>query len=346
MIAATALSISSSVDPRERPSLIAVLAGIEEHYPLEGGVLRLRPILRAESEHLVFALGEGRGYLHARLVRGAEFDARGIEVSGSALLRLAPIRLVPGALRYEVVAALGGSGAAGGEGRRGALALLDRRAAGDEVVVGGRVGAAHRVVLANELEGAPRELLAMAEGAREGFVAAEEGHRAVGLARQAREHRLDGLEGVQRVREVSPLQRGRDEVYVRADAEGEACGEVEDEAFLIGRIPGVVLSVQLEEGHAGGIGMDNVIKLATDCLEKPWPDLTIILDVDSATAATRLKSNLDRMEQKGDSYHKRVRDGFLKIAKQQKNFVVVNAAGNIDAVHKKVTDIVEKFGAE
>jgi dTMP kinase len=100
------------------------------------------------------------------------------------------------------------------------------------------------------------------------------------------------------------------------------------------------------QGHAGGFEMDKVIKLATDCLEKPWPDLTIILDVDSATAATRLKSNLDRMEQKGDSYHKKVRDGFLKIAKQQKNFVVVNAADNIDAVHKRVIEIIDKFGAE
>jgi dTMP kinase len=100
------------------------------------------------------------------------------------------------------------------------------------------------------------------------------------------------------------------------------------------------------QGHAGDFGMDKVVKLATDCLEKPWPDLTIVLDVDSATAATRLKSNLDRMEQKGDSYHKKVRDGFLKIAKQQKNFVVVNAGDNIEAVHKRVTETIEKFGAK
>jgi dTMP kinase len=100
------------------------------------------------------------------------------------------------------------------------------------------------------------------------------------------------------------------------------------------------------QGHAGGFGIDKVIKLATDCLERPWPDLTIILDVDSATATTRLKSNLDRMEQKGDNYHKKVREGFLKIAKSEKNFVVVNAADNIDAVHKKITETIDKFGAE
>jgi dTMP kinase len=100
------------------------------------------------------------------------------------------------------------------------------------------------------------------------------------------------------------------------------------------------------QGHAGGFGIDKVIKLADDCLDKPWPDLTIILDVDSATATTRLKSNLDRMEQKGDNYHKKVRDGFLKLAKQQRNFVVVNAADDIDAVHKKVVETIEKFGAK
>jgi len=94
------------------------------------------------------------------------------------------------------------------------------------------------------------------------------------------------------------------------------------------------------QGHAGGFGMDKVIKIATDCLEKPWPDLTIILDVDSATAATRLKSNLDRMERKGADYHKKVREGFLKLAKYQKNFFVIDATGDIETVHKRVIETI------
>jgi dTMP kinase len=98
------------------------------------------------------------------------------------------------------------------------------------------------------------------------------------------------------------------------------------------------------QGNAGGFGIDKVIKIATDCLEKVWPDLTIILDVDADAAGKRLKKNLDRMEQKGPDYHKKVREGFLILAKQQKNFVVVNAADDIDAIHKKITAIIEKFG--
>ena len=97
------------------------------------------------------------------------------------------------------------------------------------------------------------------------------------------------------------------------------------------------------QGCAGGFGMDNVIKIATDCLERPWPDLTIILDVDLETAAKRLKRGLDRMERKGDGYHQKVREGFLKLAGQQKKFAVIDGTGDIEAVHKQITDVVEKM---
>jgi dTMP kinase len=94
------------------------------------------------------------------------------------------------------------------------------------------------------------------------------------------------------------------------------------------------------QGFAGGFGIEQVIKIARDCLERPWPDLTIILDIDLKMAAARLKKNLDRMEQKGDSYHKKVRDGFLKLAEGRKDFVIVNAADDIETVHKQVLAVI------
>jgi len=97
------------------------------------------------------------------------------------------------------------------------------------------------------------------------------------------------------------------------------------------------------QGFAGGFGIDKVIKIAEDCLKRPWPDLTIILDVDSETAAKRLKKDLDRMERKGDGYHKKVREGFLKLADGRKDFVIIDGAGDIETVHKQVIDIVEKM---
>jgi dTMP kinase len=96
------------------------------------------------------------------------------------------------------------------------------------------------------------------------------------------------------------------------------------------------------QGFAGGLTMEMVAKMAEDCLERPWPDLTIILDVDLKTVATRLKKDLDRMEQKGDSYHKKVREGFLKLAEGRKNFVVIDAADDIEMVHKQIINTIEK----
>lgn len=97
------------------------------------------------------------------------------------------------------------------------------------------------------------------------------------------------------------------------------------------------------QGYAGGFAMEKVIKIAEDCLERPWPDLTIILDVDLETASARLNRDLDRMERKGDGYHQKVREGFLKLAQEQKNFFVINATQDIDAVHKKIIETVEKI---
>lgn len=96
------------------------------------------------------------------------------------------------------------------------------------------------------------------------------------------------------------------------------------------------------QGHAGGFGMEKVIKIATDCLERVWPDLTIILDIDLQSASRRLKSQLDRMEQKGDNYHQKVREGFLQLAKEQKNFSVVDASSDIETVHKKITQVISE----
>lgn len=97
------------------------------------------------------------------------------------------------------------------------------------------------------------------------------------------------------------------------------------------------------QGYAGAFGVEKVIDIAQDSLERVWPDLTVILDVDLKTAAQRLKRELDRMERKGDNYHTRVREGFLRLAQDRPDFVVVDAAADVEVVHKEVVKIVQKL---
>jgi dTMP kinase len=68
------------------------------------------------------------------------------------------------------------------------------------------------------------------------------------------------------------------------------------------------------QGHAGGLGADvvrSVGAVATGGLE---PDLTLLIDVDLATAAGRLARPLDRLERRGEAYRARLRDGYLEEA--------------------------------
>ncbi len=96
------------------------------------------------------------------------------------------------------------------------------------------------------------------------------------------------------------------------------------------------------QGYAGGFGMDKVEKIAAECLERVWPDLTIILDVDLETSAKRLCRRLDRMEAKSRQYHQKVRDGFLQLAQKKKNFLVIDGSGNVEKVHEKILQLISE----
>jgi dTMP kinase len=95
------------------------------------------------------------------------------------------------------------------------------------------------------------------------------------------------------------------------------------------------------QGWAGGFGIEKVLKLGTDALERLWPDVTIVLDVDLETARGRMQRELDRMEQKGDAYHVKVREGFLKLCKYSDAVTVVDATRTVETVHADVLTLIQ-----
>jgi dTMP kinase len=94
------------------------------------------------------------------------------------------------------------------------------------------------------------------------------------------------------------------------------------------------------QGWAGGFGIEKVLKIATDALERVWPDVTIVLDVDLETAASRMQRDLDRMEQKGDAYHEKVREGFLKLSEMDSSVHVVDARQTIEQIHSNILTLI------
>ena len=95
------------------------------------------------------------------------------------------------------------------------------------------------------------------------------------------------------------------------------------------------------QGCAGGFGIENVIKIADDTLERTWPDITIILQASLQTAAKRMDRDLDRMEQKGDTYHNKVRQGFSRLADKYDKVVKIDASKTIEQVFADVKEMLE-----
>lgn len=97
------------------------------------------------------------------------------------------------------------------------------------------------------------------------------------------------------------------------------------------------------QGTAGGISEREIREVGRVAIHERWPELTVVFDVDEQTAATRLNPLLDRMEQKGAAFHRRVREGYLAQAKADPDrYLIVDARREMDDVTAELMAALEK----
>ena len=98
------------------------------------------------------------------------------------------------------------------------------------------------------------------------------------------------------------------------------------------------------QSSAGGADSDLVAKLNTDFLDGIRPDITILLDIDPEEGLKRSQregNSEQRYEKRGISFQRKVREGFLNLAKAEPSrFIVVDAGRNEKEVHD---EIIEKL---
>jgi dTMP kinase len=73
------------------------------------------------------------------------------------------------------------------------------------------------------------------------------------------------------------------------------------------------------------------------------PDLTILLDIAVNKGLQRISGNEDRIEQRSLRYHRRVRSGYLQIAKNEPRRVRVIKVKDIKSTHGRIRKIIEDF---
>ena len=99
------------------------------------------------------------------------------------------------------------------------------------------------------------------------------------------------------------------------------------------------------QGHAGGLDPEDVRGVGAVATGGLMPDLELLLDVDLATSARRLDRPLDKLEDRGDGYRQRVREGYLAEARRDPGRTcVIDATGGIDDVAARIrAAVAERF---
>lgn len=75
------------------------------------------------------------------------------------------------------------------------------------------------------------------------------------------------------------------------------------------------------------------------------PNLTFVLKVSKKTAKDRLskRKSKNRYDNFSESFYRRAQNSFLKIAKNKKNYFVLNSSNNDDKLEKEIFSITSKF---
>jgi len=105
------------------------------------------------------------------------------------------------------------------------------------------------------------------------------------------------------------------------------------------------------QGYGRGLDLDlieNLNHIATGGLE---PDLTILLDLDPAVAASRLESRIagtaakgpaDRFDREAREFHSRVREGYLRLREARPDrIVLIDSSGPSDLVEERIRTKVQ-----
>lgn len=104
-----------------------------------------------------------------------------------------------------------------------------------------------------------------------------------------------------------------------------------------------LLSNFVYQSFAGGLPLDAMRSVAQVATGGLLPDLGFVLDLPYETAQERIGSRgtPDRMEGKGEEYHRRVRQGFLELASlDPERYIILDASGSVEAVHRQICKVV------
>lgn len=91
------------------------------------------------------------------------------------------------------------------------------------------------------------------------------------------------------------------------------------------------------QGCGGGLDVRWLDRLGRRAIKDVLPSLTLLLDVPTEQGFARLRRGRDRMEAKAMAFHRRVRVGYLRLARREPTrFMVIDASQPADAIRAQI----------
>lgn len=104
-------------------------------------------------------------------------------------------------------------------------------------------------------------------------------------------------------------------------------------------------STKVYQGFEGGIDLDFIEKLDEKVVGKYQPDLYLLLDVPEEEIWKRIKNSERDKHSYNESDLEKIkirRDGYLKLAGENPNWILIDGVGSQDEVHEKIWQAVSK----
>ncbi|NPA53467.1 MAG: dTMP kinase [Aquificae bacterium] len=99
------------------------------------------------------------------------------------------------------------------------------------------------------------------------------------------------------------------------------------------------------QGYARGLDINLIKNLNDIAVEGMYPDITFLIDIPVEIALERLGEKKDRIEKEDVSFYKRLREGFLKIAHENKNRItIIDGRKKINEILKEIVDVLKAKG--
>ena len=101
------------------------------------------------------------------------------------------------------------------------------------------------------------------------------------------------------------------------------------------------------QGHARGIGIDEIYSINLFAIDTMFPDMTILLNIDPEVGLARIMANrqdeVNRLDLEKMSFHHKVRDGYLALAKRfEDRYVIIDASKPLEAVIQDLCEAIEQ----